>query len=294
VGSETRTTCSWQADEDGDGDPTNEDVTVDPKYALPNNVPSAIQLGSRILVCTTGHWYSLVPGITGFSNLELRSRSARTILSTIYLNQGAYVPPTTFPGGIFGGTLLPTDTPTITPTPTETPTFTPTATPCLVDSVPCTPTPTVTPTFTPTLTPTPTPTPICPIVELEAEEPPGGGTVYTVRFINNGAAGTYVTAITITWPATTRVGQITTTHSITTCTASPGGSFCGGWSGGTASWSLYGIGDPNGVPLGAGGQVAFTFTFDNAFPNNVNSHDVNGYIAIGPVPAGCSSANIDY
>jgi hypothetical protein len=147
------------------------------------------------------------------------------------------------------------------------------------------------PTETPTLTPTPTPTPICPIVELEAEEPPGGGTVYSVRFVNNGAAGTYITAITITWPASTSQG----THSITTCTASPGGAFCpGGWSGGTGSWSLFGIGDPNGVPLGAGGSATFTFTFDNQFPNSVNKNDVNGSISFAPVPAGCGSASIGY
>jgi hypothetical protein len=265
AGSQARVACSWDADENSNGDPTDE------SYPLPDDVPASIQAGSRIMVCTTGHWYSLVPGITGFSNLELRSRSSRTILSNIYLSGGALNPGPTSPGGIYAGTPLPTDTPTHTPTQTPTPTVTPTDTPGP------SPTPTNTPTVTatPTITPTPTATPPCPIIVV-SETDPRGQNFFQVSFTNLGSADVTGTGISINWP------EAPTIHLIS-AVSSPGDlSWTGDRDSGFAAFS------PISVPIDVGSSASFTFTFSGTFGQSSGSSKFSGGLLVEPAPIQCS------
>lgn len=256
--------------------------------ALPNP-PDPIRTGSRIMVCTTGTFHSIVPGITGFSTRDLHSRSARTILSTIPLSGEAIATVPTQAGGIYD--LTPSPTATDTPLPTDTPTETPTATPCGPEGCP-TATPTDTPTATPTETATPTPTPICPIVDLENETKPGGGTDYTVTFTNSGALDTRIIYISMSWPNS--ISGVT--YSLISVSASSGGVLCTSCpdGGGLHNEDLLPGGSPPGVPLPAGGSASFTYRWDNTFPPGINRNDVNGSITLNPVPDGCGGATIGY
>jgi hypothetical protein len=263
-----RADCSWAGTDNG---------------SLPSAVPTTIQTGSRILVCTTGHWASIVPGITGFSTRDMHSKSARTILSTIYLSGDAIVPGPTAPGGIFDGTALPTDTPSDTPTPSKTPTATPTATPC--PGGPCpTATFTATATITPTrtITPTPSATPECPVFRV-SETTPGNSNSFTVTFNNRGPGSVNGIGITINWP--TSNGTI----SLTSISSSPGGaSWSGTWPGGSFALS------PFTVTLPDGGSASFTFTFSGSFPSNTQKADLWGALAISPAPVVCGGSSVGY
>jgi len=273
--SASKTRCSWAGTDAG---------------AMSDTHPTVIQTGSRIMVCTTGHWSSIVPGITGLSNRQLHSLSARTILSTIYLSGGAIGPGPTAPGGIYDGTPLPTYTPTNTPTRTLPATATPTSTPC---SGPCptatdtpTPTPTGTATFTPLPTATPTATPLCPVIRKTENPPHAGGTTFSVTFDNRGPGSVYGVGISITWPSNGG-----TVH-LTSVSSSPAGaSWSGDWA--TGSFSLYPFTLP-GVPLPAGGSITFTFTFSPGFSSNTTQGEFSGLLTISPAPIQCGGPYIGY
>jgi hypothetical protein len=252
--------CSWEGSDDG---------------SLPDNVPDDIETGSRVLVCTTGHWYSIVPGITGFSTRNLHSKSSRTILGTIYVSGDALVPPTTVPGGIYDITPIPSDTPTDTPTatftitagpsPTPTATFTLTPTPTASRTPTVTNTPTVTRTPTRTNTPTITNTPVC-VVHFVSESGGANTQQYSASFTNVGSIDVGLNNIFVAWP------NLPSGIKLTQATSSIGGTiFNGNANGPSKTINL-------NETLPAGGSVTFSFTFSTNFGAQVTMGDFSVFM----------------
>ena len=258
--------CSWEGTDDG---------------SLPNNVPGDIETGSRILVCTKGHWYSIVPGITGFSTRDLHSKTARTILGTIYVSGDALEPPTTVPGGIYDITPLPSDTPTHTPapsathtagpSPTPTSTFTLTLTPTKTNTPTVTKTPTVTHTPTLTNTPTRTHTPTAtstPVCQVHFVSESGGANTqqYAAVFTNVGSTPAGLTSIFVAWP------NLPSGIKLTQATSTLGGTIFNGNSGGPSKT----INLNESLP--AGGSVTYSFTFSTNFGAQVSMGDFSVFL----------------